>query len=46
MARRPGRIKQVLEVKLPRPRCEYDARAEAEFARLRRIAWQSIKEEL
>jgi NitT/TauT family transport system ATP-binding protein len=46
MARRPGRIKQVLEVKLPQPRYEYDARAEAEFARLRRIAWQSIKEEL
>jgi ABC-type nitrate/sulfonate/bicarbonate transport system ATPase subunit len=46
MARRPGHIKQVLEVKLPQPRYEYDARAEAEFSRLRRIAWQSIKEEL
>jgi NitT/TauT family transport system ATP-binding protein len=46
MARRPGRIKQVLEVKLPQPRYEYDARAEAEFARLRSIAWKSIKEEL
>jgi ABC-type nitrate/sulfonate/bicarbonate transport system ATPase subunit len=46
MARRPGRIKQVLEVKLAQPRYEYDARAEAEFARLRSIAWQSIKEEL
>jgi NitT/TauT family transport system ATP-binding protein len=46
MGRRPGRIKQVLEVKLPQPRYSYDARAEAEFARLRSIAWQSIKEEL
>ncbi|HTV38914.1 MAG TPA: ABC transporter ATP-binding protein [Xanthobacteraceae bacterium] len=46
MGRRPGRIKQVLEVKLPQPRYTYDARAEAEFARLRSIAWQSIKEEL
>ena len=46
MSRRPGRIKQVLEVKLPHPRSDYDARAEPEFARLRSIAWQSIKEEL
>ncbi len=46
MGRRPGRIKQVLEVKLPQPRYSYDARAEKEFARLRSIAWQSIKEEL
>jgi NitT/TauT family transport system ATP-binding protein len=46
MGRRPGRIKQVLQVKLPHPRYSYDARAEAEFARLRSIAWQSLKEEL
>ena len=46
MGRRPGRIKQVLQVKLPHPRYSYDARAEPEFAHLRSIAWQSIKEEL
>jgi NitT/TauT family transport system ATP-binding protein len=46
MGRRPGRIKQTLQVKLPRPRYSYDVRAEPEFAHLRNIAWQSIKEEL
>ena len=46
MGRRPGRIKEVLEVTLPHPRYSYDTRAEKEFARLRSIAWQSIKEEL
>jgi ABC-type nitrate/sulfonate/bicarbonate transport system ATPase subunit len=46
MCRRPGRIKEVLEVNLPKPRYSYDARAEAEFARLRSRAWRSIKEEL
>ena len=46
MSRRPGRIKQMLEVKLARPRTSYDVRAEPEFARLRSIAWRSIKEEL
>jgi NitT/TauT family transport system ATP-binding protein len=46
MRRRPGRIKEVLEVNLPQPRYSYDARAEKEFTRLRSIAWQSIKEEL
>ncbi len=46
MGRRPGRIKEVLDVNLPRPRFSYDARAEKEFARLRNIAWQSIREEL
>ena len=46
MGRRPGRIKQVLDVKLPQPRYGYDARAEKEFSRLRSVAWQSLKEEL
>jgi NitT/TauT family transport system ATP-binding protein len=46
MCRRPGRIKEVLDVTLPQPRYSYDVRAEKEFVRLRNIAWKSIKEEL
>jgi NitT/TauT family transport system ATP-binding protein len=46
MCRRPGRIKEVLDVRLPQPRYSYDVRAEKEFVRLRNIAWKSIKEEL
>jgi NitT/TauT family transport system ATP-binding protein len=46
MGRRPGRIKEVLTVDLPSPRFATDVRSEPEFARLRRIAWGLIKEEL
>ena len=46
LTRRPGRVKQVLEVNLPRPRYGYDVRAEPEFVRLRRQAWEIIKEEI
>jgi ABC-type nitrate/sulfonate/bicarbonate transport system ATPase subunit len=46
MSRRPGRVKQVLEVNLPRPRFAYDVRAAPEFIELRNVAWASIKEEI
>lgn len=46
MTRRPGRLKEVLDVPLRRPRFEYDARATLEFGQLRHHAWESIKEEL
>ena len=46
MSRRPGRIKRQLDVDLPRPRYNYDARAEPAFLELRRLAWADIKEEL
>jgi NitT/TauT family transport system ATP-binding protein len=46
MTRRPGRIKEILDISLRRPRYEYDARSTAEFGQLRHHAWESIKEEL
>ncbi|MDE3077969.1 MAG: ABC transporter ATP-binding protein, partial [Chloroflexota bacterium] len=46
MSRRPGRLKLAIDVNLPRPRYEYDVRAEPEFVRLRRLAWDNIREEI
>jgi ABC-type nitrate/sulfonate/bicarbonate transport system ATPase subunit len=46
MTRRPGRIKELLDIPLARPRYSYDARATPEFGQLRHLAWESIKEEL
>ncbi len=46
VSQRPGRIKQLLKVDLPRPRYGYDPRAKPEFSRLRHLAWESIKEEM
>jgi len=46
MTRRPGRLKMVIDVNLPRPRYAYDIRAEPEFVRLRRQVWDTIREEI
>jgi NitT/TauT family transport system ATP-binding protein len=46
LTKRPGRVKQLLTVDLPQPRCDYDARAEPAFLTVRRLAWNSLKEEL
>lgn len=42
---RPGRINEILPVHLPRPRYEYDARAEHEFVELREHAWDVLGKE-
>ncbi|CAN5328681.1 ABC transporter ATP-binding protein [soil metagenome] len=42
MSPRPGRVLEVLDVPLPRPRWQYDARAEPEFVRLRSYLWERI----
>jgi len=46
MTRRPSRVKQIINVPLPRPRYSYDARSEPEFGRLRHEAWETLKEEI
>jgi NitT/TauT family transport system ATP-binding protein len=45
MSARPGRIKQTLKVRLPRPR-DYEMRLTAEFNDLKSQIWEILKEEL
>lgn len=42
---RPGRIKEVVEVNLPRPRFDYDFKIQPEFAELRDHVWSLVKDE-
>jgi NitT/TauT family transport system ATP-binding protein len=41
---RPGRVAEILDVRLPHPRWTYDARAMPEFADLRGYLWGRIKD--
>ena len=41
---RPGQIAEIIDVKLPHPRWEYDARATPEFVELRHYLWERIKD--
>jgi NitT/TauT family transport system ATP-binding protein len=45
MSARPGRIKQTLDVQLPRPR-DYEMRLTSEFNDLKSRIWEILKEEL
>jgi NitT/TauT family transport system ATP-binding protein len=40
---RPGQVSEVIDVNLPHPRWEYDARATPEFVELRHHLWERIK---
>jgi NitT/TauT family transport system ATP-binding protein len=44
MSPRPGRVIEELEVKLPRPRFDYDVRADPEFIALRTHLWGRIRD--
>jgi NitT/TauT family transport system ATP-binding protein len=43
MGTRPGRVLEVFDVKLPRPRWEYDVWARPEFVELKNLLWDRIK---
>ena len=45
MSRRPGRIKEVVEVDLPKPRWEADVRTQSTFVDLREHVWKLLREE-
>jgi NitT/TauT family transport system ATP-binding protein len=42
---RPGRIKEIVEVNLPRPRFDYDVKSLPEYSELRDHIWQLVKDE-
>ncbi|MGH2513164.1 MAG: ABC transporter ATP-binding protein [Candidatus Limnocylindrales bacterium] len=42
---RPGRIKAIVDVPLPRPRAAYDAKADPVFIRLREEIWNMLRDE-
>ncbi len=45
ISRRPGRIKDILDVKLPRPRFDKDVKSLPEYAELRERIWNLVKDE-
>jgi ABC-type nitrate/sulfonate/bicarbonate transport system ATPase subunit len=42
----PGRVRESLDVRLPAPRWEYDARGEARFTEVRREIWSVIRSDV
>jgi ABC-type nitrate/sulfonate/bicarbonate transport system ATPase subunit len=46
MSRRPGEIKFVVDVTLPKPRFEHDVRSSPDFLALRATIWNALREEL
>ena len=46
MSHRPGRLKAIFDVKLPRPRNALELRNHPEFIEVRRQVWESLREEV
>jgi NitT/TauT family transport system ATP-binding protein len=46
LSRRPGRIKSVVDISLPRPRDAIDLRNDHRFVELRQTIWDSLREEV
>ncbi len=46
LTRGPGRIRTSIDVDLPRPRWNYDVRAEKNFTEVRHEIWQMLREDL
>jgi NitT/TauT family transport system ATP-binding protein len=45
MTARPGRVKEIIDVKLPRPR-RFEVKSSMEFVEYRKRVWQTLEEEV
>jgi len=46
MSRGPGKVREIIDVDLPRPRLDYDVRAHENFAKVRGHLWRELRNDL